>query len=147
MVQHVLGFKIAVKRQHSTKYCIFMIGRFRVFIYGLIADDGKKFKIDFPAKYFKKTVQDLKLYVLDKESIAVDCQTLFVCKDGGRLELLNDESVIFASEQEAKASTLHLYIKKSAQLERLEKTRQSDFDAWLVKLKELNISPYYKGTH
>lgn len=41
--------------------------------------------------------------------------------------------------------TLHLYVKKSAQTATLENTRQSDFDVWYKKFKELKIDANYQG--
>ena len=115
----------------------------RLLVYALTASDGSKFKLRVP---MQKTVKDLKTYLLHEKAFPMACQTLFQCKNKTHLELLKDDAFLpKIDDRTANAPTLHLYITKSAQQKSLEKTRQSDFDDWLKRLKKTNISPYYKG--
>ncbi|XP_067940362.1 ranBP-type and C3HC4-type zinc finger-containing protein 1-like [Watersipora subatra] len=108
-------------------------------VYGLSTDKGSKYKIQLLGVSSKSTVKDLKLRILRERNIPVECQTLFHCKDQ-KLHLPKNEEKISSISN----CTLHLYVTKSAQQKTLEKTRQSDFDNWLTKIKQLHLTGEYQ---
>lgn len=107
--------------------------------------DGIKFRLTVPVEQTKSSVRDFKTYIQKQKEIPAECQTLFMCHDGAQFKCLKDGEKIPELRQGQRTTTLHLYVRKTAQLPELEKTRKSDYDEWFKKFQELKLSPYYKG--
>ena len=123
---------------------IFMCFYYRILVFALVGSNGAKFKLTVPESRMK-SVRELKSYVLHEKKIPVECQTLFYCKNKTHLEPLKDGSPLPKINESS--GTLHLYITKTAQKKSLEKTRQSDFEDWLKRLKATNTSTLYTGMY
>ena len=111
-------------------------------VYCLDGSTAKKFQLDIPGVH-RFNVEKLRTYLLAEKGIPLECQTLFLRGQNGMFEHLQaDDRGLQALEH---GNTLHLYIKKSSQTAALENTRQSDFDVWYKKFKELKINANYNG--
>ncbi|KAF6028568.1 hypothetical protein EB796_013107 [Bugula neritina] len=104
---------------------------------------GHKFRLQLPSTYINKPIIDLKIYIQHERGFPTECQLVFICMDGKNFKALNDEELVPNLAKEGSTNTLHVYMKSASQTPSLVKTRQSDFDEWLKKLRELNISPHY----